>query len=290
MNITYLAKALSLGAVLRDGEPVLRVEEGGGRVRVYTSKGEYQCEHLVLSAGVIGTPTLLLRSGIDAGRGLQFHLQTVAWGDFAERVDMQNGIPMSYGVTEFADIYGQRGPGFVMEGVGVQPMAFAVQTAAEGELQAQILKRYRHLSGVLSLVRSSSRGQLKLDKKGEPAFAYNLNRHDCQRLGLFFEKASELFLAAGANRVLLAHRTTRWVNAPPKNLEIGPNRQYLYTAHPFGGACRGDVLNGHGLVRGKKKIWVSDASAFPEALGVNPQVTIAALALELGNRILEMAA
>ncbi|HMV69397.1 MAG TPA: GMC oxidoreductase, partial [Myxococcota bacterium] len=55
-------------------------------------------------------------------------------------------------------------------------------------------------------------------------------------------------------------------------------------AHPFGGACRGATTDGVG--RARPGLWVLDASAFPEALGVNPQVTIAALALEGAERIL----
>ena len=64
---------------------------------------------------------------------------------------------MAYGVTEFADTFGATGPGYLIEGCSVQPMAFAVQIQREGPEYEAILSRYRHLAGALPLVRSSAR-------------------------------------------------------------------------------------------------------------------------------------
>ena len=287
MNLSFIPKALDQGAQLFAEIKVQTLRQSGDGWTLATSAGEFTADRVVLAAGVVQTPALLLRSGIDAGTGLQFHLQTVAWGDFSDPVDMHNGIPMSYGVMEFADVYGRSGPGYVIEGVGVQPVPFAVQTNAEGELKAEILARYRHMAGALCLVRSSARGQVRLNKGGEPQLSYDWNEHDAQRLQHFYKRAVELYLAAGAERVLLAHRNTRWTTTVPTDdrIAIGPNRQFLYTAHPFGGACRGDVCDAEGRIKAAKNLWVLDASAFPEALGVNPQITIAALAIEGAEKL-----
>jgi choline dehydrogenase-like flavoprotein len=285
MNLTYVPQAVRLGAALLPETRVTHLSRRGGLWHVHTNRGEFTAEVVVLAAGIVHTPLILQRSGIPAGEGLQFHLQTLVWGDFEEPVDGFNGIPMSYGVMEFADIYGHRGPGYLIEGVNTQPMSFSGQPQMEGIEHEEILRRYRHLAGCVMLLRSTGRGKVEPGPGGRPKITYPLVSGDTGRISHFYQKASELYLAAGAKRVLLSHRKTRWLTRPSGDLEIGPGMQYMYTAHPFGGANRGTVTDGEGRVKGADNLWVLDASAFPEALGVNPQITIASLALQGAQRI-----
>jgi choline dehydrogenase-like flavoprotein len=61
--------------------------------------------------------------------------------------------------------------------------------------------------------------------------------------------------------------------------------------HPLGTArmaadpARG-VLDGDGRVHGAQGVYVCDGSAVPTALGVNPQLTIMALATRLADHLL----
>jgi choline dehydrogenase-like flavoprotein len=284
-NLSFIPAALEAGAVLYDKTRVSHLQREAGRWVVHTDKGEHTADHVVLCAGIVQTPAILLRSGIAAGEGVQVHQQAVAWGDFDERVDGYAGIPMSYGVMEFSDVYGNTGPGFLIEGVGVQALAFSVQPLAMAEAHEEVLRRYRHLAGALSLVRSKARGRITLGAGGRPSIEYPLIEADVVRQQEFYRRASELFFAAGATRVRLAHRSTGWLEAPPGEVPMAPGLAYLYSAHPFGGANRGATTDGEGRVKGQVGLWVLDASGFPEALGVNPQVTIAALALEGVDRV-----
>ncbi|TNE90319.1 MAG: hypothetical protein EP330_08340 [Deltaproteobacteria bacterium] len=281
-NLSYVPRALAAGAALHSETAVHHLERRDGQWHVHSDKEELVAEHVVLCAGIVHTPTILLRSGISAGEGLQFHVQTVAWGDFEDRVDQHAGIPMSYGVMEFSDVYGHTGPGYLIEGVGVQPGSFSVQPQLEGAAHDEVLGRYRHLAGALSLVRSTSRGTVRV-VHDRPAIDYPLVAHDLDRLGHFYEKSAELFLAAGARRVLLSHREHGWIDAPMRP-DMVQGKFYVYTAHPFGGANRGSTTDAVG--RAGENLWVLDASGIPEALGVNPQVTIAALALQGVDRLL----
>lgn len=285
MNLSYVPRAMAAGARLMEETRVTRMRRESGRWILDSSKGELRAETVVLAAGVVQTPALLLRSGIEAGEGVQVHLESVAWGEFADPVDAFAGIPMSYGVLEFADVYGQRGPGYLMEGVGVQPMAFSVHPQLQGPAYEEVLRRYRQLAGVVSLVRSRGRGRVRL-KGDRPSIDYPLVAEDAELLRHFFGKAVELMRAAGASRVLLPHREVGWVTEPVADLRVEPGWLYLYTAHPFGGANRGGVCDALGRVKGQDGLWVLDASAFPEALGVNPQITIAAVAIQGAKRIL----
>jgi choline dehydrogenase-like flavoprotein len=288
MHLTYLPAAVAAGARVHPEQTVRYVEAAGDGWRVVAGEHEWRCRHVVFAAGVVGTPTLLLRSGIDAGHDVQIHLQPTAFGDFADPVHAFDGIPMSYGILEFADVYGVRGPGFLIEGVGLQPMAFAVQPPAGGDRMPEILARYRFLAGALGLIRSAGRGRISLGQAGRPRIDYPLVEADAARVAQFYARAVEVMMAAGAQRTLITHRDAGWLTAPPPagSLAITPGRQYLYTAHPFGGAGRGTTTDGVGRVKGHRGLWVLDASAFPEALGVNPQITIAALALQGADRLL----
>ncbi len=288
MNLSFVPKAVAAGATLFPQTRALTLEADGDGWKVHTdTQGELTADVVVVCAGVVQTPRLLLASGIDAGQGVQAHLSTLAWGEFDEVLDPFNGIPMSYGVLEFADVYGRTGPGYVIEGVSVQPVTFSVQSLAEGPTKQEILERYRHLAGALCVLRSKARGSISLGAGGRPVIHYPTIPEDTERLRHFYQRATELYLAAGAKRVLLAHGSTRWVTEPPAgDLPMVAGGFYQYAAHQFGGACRGTTLDGEGRVKGQKNLWVLDASGFPEALGVNPQVTIAAVARIGAERIL----
>ena len=286
MNVSFVPLALEQGCQLLAETRVSHLERRGGLWEVHTDGEVQKSKRVVLAAGVVQTPAILLRSGIDAGEGVQFHVGSNAYGDFAEEVDGFNGIPMSYGVLEFADVFGHDGPGLVIEASNVQPLAFSVQPQYEGPGHQEVLERYRHTAGSIGLVRSKGRGRVRL-KGGRAAVDYPLVEEDRRRLALYFQRITELFLAAGAESVLLSHRVHRRVTAVPESIDVAPHLAAVYTPHPFGGANRGAVTDGVGRVRGEQDLWVLDGSALPEAIGVNPQITIAALALEGAERVLQ---
>ena len=64
----------------------------------------------------------------------------------------------------------------------------------------------------------------------------------------------------------------------------------LFTVHMMG-TCRMGIRPGHSVVNLSGELWdlpgcyVADASLFPTAVGVNPQVTIMALATRVAQRI-----
>lgn len=291
MNLTYVPRAVKSGARLKPATKAERLVSREGGWRVQCGDLELDAEHVVVAAGVVQTPMLLLKSGIAAGEGFQMHLQTLAWGDFDDPVDGFNGIPMAYSVLEFSDVYGHTGPGYMIEGVSTQPLAFSVQPQGQGVLHEEILRRYRYLAGAMMVLRASTRGTIRLGPDNRPRIDFPLQPHDLERVLPFYQHAVEMFLAAGAKRVLLPHRDVHFVTQPPKDLSVGPGRTFYYTAHPFGGACRGGpTVDAVGRVRGQSNLWVLDASAFPEAPGVNPQTLICSIALEGAERLVAEAA
>ena len=111
--------------------------------------------------------------------------------------------------------------------------------------------------------------------------------------------AARLHHAADAQRIITLHTTglawerdsgvsidkfCREINAAP----TAPNMLPLFSAHQMG-TCRlgsndaSAVCNGDGEVFGLPGAYVADASLFPASSGVNPMVTIMALALHVAK-------
>ena len=81
-NVSVIPRFEQLGGQLLAEHAVHHVERRGANwvlhVDTPTGRQELEAEHVVLCAGVVQTPTLLLRSGIHAGDDVQVHVQTVA--------------------------------------------------------------------------------------------------------------------------------------------------------------------------------------------------------------------
>ena len=133
--------------------------------------------------------------------------------------------------------------------------------------------------------------------RGRPAVVYNLNRHDAARLVRGIAVASEVFLEAGAKAVYSGLRGARPI-AGQRDLEQlkrgdwGPAALSPTGFHPMG-TCRmgrdptSTVVDPHGRVHGMRNLFVADASVFPSCPGVNPQVTIMALATRTARHVLD---
>lgn len=69
---------------------------------------------------------------------------------------------------------------------------------------------------------------------------------------------------------------------------FGDNKAFAdtFTYHPLGGCVLGEATDDHGRVKGHKGLYVVDGSLVPGSLGVNPFVTITALAERNMERIL----
>ena len=71
---------------------------------------------------------------------------------------------------------------------------------------------------------------------------------------------------------------------------IRPNAQALFSAHlmgslPMGRDPRRAAVDPGGQLYGVRNLFVADASLFPTAPGVNPMITIMAMARRVANRI-----
>jgi choline dehydrogenase-like flavoprotein len=213
------------------------------------------------------------------GRNLALHPATAAVARMEERVDMARGVPQSFYIDEFAD------RGIMFEGVAGPPAYAAVSLPLTGRRHAEVMADYRHLAQFGLMVSDSSRGHV-VAVAGRPVIRYDLGSDDLNRFRTGLALLERLYRAAGAREVFLPLPAgIRPETARAKDLK-------LMAFHPLGTA-RADARESHGVVdsdlgvHGMRGLWVADGSVVPSALGVNPQLTIMALATRLALKLLD---
>jgi choline dehydrogenase-like flavoprotein len=288
-GITYIPRAERAGARIVTGARVERVLVGDRRatgVRAQMASGarvEVSSPTVILAAGTIHTPLLLARSGIGGGSGqlgrnLSLHPATAVFARMEEIVDMAHGVPQSFYVDQFAS------EGVMFEGVAGPPAYAAMSLPLSGARHTEAMAHYRNLAQFGVMVSDSSRGSVR-SLAGRPLIRYGLTDADLVRFRIGIARMRELFEAAGAREVYL-----------PLPDGIAPERARrrdlkLMAFHPLGTA-RADSRPTHGVIDGELAVhgvhgmYVADGSAVPSSLGVNPQLTIMALATRLAFGLL----
>jgi choline dehydrogenase-like flavoprotein len=244
---------------------------------------EVRAPIVIVATGTIHTPLLLARSGLGGssgqlGQNLSLHPATAVFARMEEIVDMARGVPQSFYVDEFA------GEGIIFEGVAGPPAYAAMSLPLTGARHAQAMADYRHLAQFGVMVSDSSRGSVRA-LAGRPLIRYDLTDADLHRFRTGIARMRELFDAAGAREIYL-----------PLPDGVSPERARLrdlklMAFHPLGTA-RADARPTHGVIDGElavhgvRGVYVADGSAVPSSLGVNPQITIMALATRLAFGLL----
>jgi choline dehydrogenase-like flavoprotein len=298
-GITYVPRAWEAGATTFSGCRARRILVEGGRARgveATTSGGgtlRVECDTVVVACGAIHTPLLLGRNKLggrsgELGRNLAIHPATGVRAQFDEVIDMSRGVPQSYFIDEFAD------EGIMFEGAAGPPDYLAMSFPFSRERHRNLMLRYPHLSQFGLMVSDSSRGWVT-ERAGRPVIRYDVNRQDLAAFKRGIELLTELYWAAGARVV---YQPVEWIDelrdgdlGPLPGSELRAADLTLMAFHPLGTA-RADARPDRGVVDGNLKlhglegVYVSDASAVPSSLGVNPQITIMSLSTRLAFHLL----
>jgi choline dehydrogenase-like flavoprotein len=303
---TYLADAAGAGARLVVRCEAERVLVRGGRAtgvvgRVRGADGRavaltVRAPTVVVACGSIGTPALLTRSGLTGpaiGRGLRLHPATAIAGLFPDRVEPWTGSMQTRYSDQFADL---------REGYGVKfetaPIHFALPASAFGWEGArrykQEIARLGHLSIVGAVLRDRDPGRVVTGRDGRPRVHYELSAFDAGNLRAGLLGAAQVLAAAGAQELFS-------IQQPPARCRPGADgwldgfgaamdargydrcRMAFITFHQMGSCAMGadpraSVVDGAGQSHEVKGLYVADASTFPASSGVNPMLTIMAIA------------
>jgi choline dehydrogenase-like flavoprotein len=292
---TYIQPAIvSSGLVLRAGCDVRGVifEDRGGRAEaagVEYVDGDGRSHRaragvVVVAAGALATPGLLLRSGIRSaaggsassaliGRNLGFHAARLIAGLFDEIQDAHMVYPISAHCMSFQrDADG----GFLVEASTIQdPIGFATGLCDEqglpmwGEALVEVTRRYRYVSSVLTMINDENTGTAWVDESGRDRYSYAWSERERERLDASLQFAREALLAAGARRVLPTGVLSTHVQGSCR-MGSDPDRS---------------AVDAHGESHDVARLFVGDSSVIPRTLSVNPSLTIMALASRLAAHI-----
>jgi choline dehydrogenase-like flavoprotein len=157
---------------------------------------------------------------------------------------------------------------------------------------------YPNLSQFGVMVSDRSRGRVR-ERAGRFEIRYDLGPDDVAAFKAGIERLTELYWEAGARAVYQPIAGIDELRdgdpGPLPGRRLRARDLTLMAFHPLGTA-RADSSPGRGVVDGDLKLhgldglYVADASAVPSSLGVNPQITIMALATRLAYHLLGKAA
>jgi choline dehydrogenase-like flavoprotein len=153
--------------------------------------------------------------------------------------------------------------------------------------------RYQHMSQFGLMVSDVSRGSVR-KRGGQVEIRYDLCEDDVATFKRGIELLCELYVAAGATMLYppvegVGEMAPGALRPLPDDLRA--RDLTLMAFHPLGTA-RADARPAHGVVDGDLKlhgvegIYVADGSVVPSSIGVNPQITIMALATRLAYHLL----
>ena len=292
-NVSYVPLALRYGANLIYKARMERLLFDGGRAAGVVARASggrrflIRARAVVLAAGTLMTPTLLLRQGLQnshgqVGRHLSIHPAVGAMALFDQLIDGSRSIPQGYGVEEFHE------EGLLFEGAFLPLDLGAGGVTLVGPQFTEVMEKYRQMTFFGFLVEDTSRGRVRLGPGGLPLMTYWLNRNDVARLKRGMELLFQIYLAGGAKAIypmvpgFEEVRDMRDVERF-RRARLGARDFELTAHHPLcscrmGRDPRSSVVGQDNQAHHVPGLFVADGSSLPSSPGVNPQVTIMALA------------
>jgi choline dehydrogenase-like flavoprotein len=293
-HVSELPRAVAAGARVRTNARAEEVVVRDGTAAGVRCAGGYavNARAVVLAAGAIGTPELLLRQRIgtasgELGRNLKIHPACWVGAHFEQEVRGWEGVMQSWHVDEWSD------RDLFLEAT-FTPLAFGAHwlPGTGQELEARIAGYDRTaIIGVHMSDRSSS-GRVRVGRTGT-RIAYRLSEADAAAIRFGIARAADIHFAAGATEVYpqLSGVSTVAPGEQERTIERARFRARdlrLEAFHPMGTARMASdpsssVVAPSGELHDLARLYVVDASIFPTSLKVNPMITIMACARRIAG-------
>jgi choline dehydrogenase-like flavoprotein len=269
---------------------------------------------VVLAAGALRSPAILQASAIDhpsIGRHLRIHPVPIIGALHEEPVDMWRGTMQAARSMQF----GQDEPGrrrYVIESApGHLGLLALVLPWGGAAAHAELMARARHFSPLIAITRDGGEGRTRLTRAGRVRIDYRLDDEGRSTLRHALVSMARLARAGGAREILavgvpLRRHVVRAAGEASRfaafqrdlaGTDFAPHRGTVASAHQMGTIRAGADPADHpadprGRVRGDARgsivagLYVADTSTFPTGIGVNPMITVMALARRVSRTVL----
>jgi choline dehydrogenase-like flavoprotein len=268
-----------------------------------TRKVMIKAQRVIVSSGTMQSPLLLLRSGLmnpQIGRNLYVHPVALLGAIHKEAITPWEGGILTAVVNEFENLDG-KGHGVKLEATNMIPSSWLIWLDWKGGLQYKLdAAKLKHMAGYISLAKERDAGRVYPDPiDGRVRFQYTPSKTTKQHImqGLlalakiqYVAGASEIFTTIPGMRPFVRDLSTpqpgdgindaefqAWLDEI--NAKGFPSPESVFVSAHQMGTCRMSateregVVDSHGRVWGTEGLYVTDASVFPSASGVNPMVT-----------------
>lgn len=304
VDITYLPRALAAGArVISDARVDLIRTKGDRAIGVvgHLKNGKrgktrtpfiVHARKVVVAAGAYASPLLLKRSGVGSlsnqvGKNLTLHPGFRFMARFDELVQGWKGALQSAYTDTFED------EGITNIGLFIPPGALAGTMPGIGPEHVERAAGIPHLAVFGGMIHDDAGGEVH-SLFGRPLMTYRMSKKNRSVIPDLLRKMAKIFFAAGAREVILpvlglpavtpdSLTTLDLDHVPGQMLECA-------SQHPLGTCRMGTsphhaVVNPNGETYEVRDLYVADGSILPTSLGVNPQLTIMAMATRIAWKL-----
>jgi choline dehydrogenase-like flavoprotein len=276
---------------------------------------EVRARQVVLAAGALRSPAILQASGFGhpgIGRYLCIHPVPVVGALMPDFVDMWRGTMQAVRSMEFATDAPGRRPYVIESAPGHLGLLSLVLPWEGASAHAELMARARHFAPLVAVMRDGGEGRVRLTGAGRVRIDYRLDDAGRATARHALVSMARLARAAGAAEILaiamplIRHRVdgagdeSRRFAAFERKLaamDFAPHRGAIASAHQMGTIRLGADPATHpadprGRIRADSRgsivpgLYVADTSTFPTAIGVNPMITVMAMARRVSRTVL----
>lgn len=298
LSVMVLPALIKDGLTLKTNAVVTRLLATNGRIHAveYADKtsGErahFEADRVILSAGALASPQLLLASGLQAknpggsviGRYLMRHVNAIVFGIFPEQADKENRFHKQLAILDY--YFGYPGSSFRKLGSLQQmptPSKGLVQQAIPGFLGKWVSQGVPLLTGLLAIAEDQPQFSncIAIDSSQKDVFGlpqavitHRYSKRDLAALQMLTGAAKKIMSRSGALTHYVHHIRTFSHAVGTVRMGVNPTQSALDEY------CR---------FRGIDNLYVVDGSFMPTSAALNPSLTIAANALRVGEMIAKL--
>jgi choline dehydrogenase-like flavoprotein len=299
-NISYVPPALERGAMLFTGMRAERVLLENGRAvgveGIATANGKtirVRGKAVIFAGGALPTPLFLLKNGLcnssgQVGRNLTLHPSGGLSALFDDDIRGMEHIPQGYGCDEHMR------DGILLTAAQPDYNYAPIMYSFGGQRLMEVLNELEHIASFGILISDESKGRISFDVNGSAAVMYRVTQGDADRYHRGLVAMGEICWAAGAKKLwpaVFGHHTVErsdWRRF--QNAKLAPADLLLTSYHPLGTCKMGrdprtSVVDLDHQAHDVPGLFIVDGSTVSGPLGVNPQLTIMAVATRAAARI-----